>query len=92
MKAVAFRHNGGPDVLRVQELPDRHAGPGEIRIRVRAAAVSPADTLIRMGEQAARLLPVERLYPLPGSLASRISASRVEPRVGGGQTAARTGA
>ncbi|MYS23636.1 protein of unknown function [Streptomyces sp. DvalAA-14] len=47
------------------------------------------------GEQAARLLPVERPYPLPGSLASRIGASRAapraEPRVGGEQTAARTG-
>lgn len=55
MKAVAFRHCGGPDVLRVHELPDRHAGPGEIRIRVRAAAVSPADTLIRVGAAAALL-------------------------------------
>jgi hypothetical protein len=43
------------------------------------------------GEEAARLLPVESLYPLSGSLASRIGASPVEPRVGGGQTAARTG-
>lgn len=55
MKAVAFRHYGGPDVLRVHELPDRHAGPGEIRIRVHAAAVSPADTLIRVGAAAALL-------------------------------------
>jgi len=52
VKAVALQRFGGPDVLRVHELPDRHAGPGEIRIRVRAAAVSPADTLIRAGAAA----------------------------------------
>ena len=44
----------------------------------------------RAGEQAARLLPAERPYPLSSSLASRIGASCAEPRVGGGQTAART--
>jgi hypothetical protein len=34
------------------------------------------------GEQAARLLPTERRYPLPGSLASRIGASDAGPRLG----------
>lgn len=43
-------------------------------------------------EQASRLLPVEHLYPVSGALASRIGASRAEPRVGDGQTAGRTGA
>ncbi|SEG82567.1 NADPH:quinone reductase [Actinacidiphila yanglinensis] len=55
MKAVAFQRYGGPDVLRVHELPDRHADPGEVRIRVRAAAVSPADSLIRTGAAVALL-------------------------------------
>lgn len=55
MKAVAVERFGGPDVLRVHHLPDRHAGPGDIRIRVRAAAVSPADTLLRAGSAAALL-------------------------------------
>jgi hypothetical protein len=36
-----------------------------------------------LGEQAAALLPVDRLYPLPGPLASRIGASDAEPRLGG---------
>lgn len=30
-------------------MPTPHAGPGEVRIRVRVAAVNPADTLIRAG-------------------------------------------
>jgi NADPH2:quinone reductase len=40
---------GGPEALRVFELPDRHAGVGEVRIAVHAAAVSPTDTFTRIG-------------------------------------------
>jgi NADPH2:quinone reductase len=40
---------GGPEMLRIFELPDRHAGPDEVRIDVRAAAVSPTDTFTRIG-------------------------------------------
>lgn len=43
---------GGPDVLEVVDLPEPHAGPGEVRIRVHAAAVSPADTMMRSGARA----------------------------------------
>ncbi len=34
------------------DLPTPEAGPGEVRIRVRAAAVSPTDTHVRAGTQA----------------------------------------
>lgn len=40
---------GGPEALRIFELPDRHAGAGEVRIRVHAAAVNPTDTYTRSG-------------------------------------------
>ena len=40
---------GGPEVLRIFELPDRHAASGEVRIAVRAAAISPTDTFTRIG-------------------------------------------
>ena len=46
---------GGPEVLEIVELPDPQAGPGQVRIRVRAAAVSPTDTHIRAGTRAAEL-------------------------------------
>ncbi|MFI5607942.1 NADP-dependent oxidoreductase [Amycolatopsis sp. NPDC051903] len=49
MRAIGLTRFGGPEVLSVVELPDPHAGPGEVRVRVRAAAVNPADTLIRVG-------------------------------------------
>ncbi|MFJ8028206.1 NADP-dependent oxidoreductase [Streptomyces sp. NPDC096311] len=49
MKAVGLTEFGGPEVLRVLELPAPEAGPGEIRIRVHAAAVNPIDTMVRRG-------------------------------------------
>ena len=41
--------NGGPEVLRVQERSDPPAGPGEIRIAVKAAGINFADTMARVG-------------------------------------------
>jgi NADPH:quinone reductase-like Zn-dependent oxidoreductase len=41
--AVAIPETGAPDVLTVIERPDRAPGPGEVRIRVRYAAVNPTD-------------------------------------------------
>ncbi|MFF4119043.1 NADP-dependent oxidoreductase [Streptomyces sp. NPDC001714] len=49
MKAIGLTEFGGPEVLRVLDLPVPHAGPGEIRIRVHAATVNPVDTLVRRG-------------------------------------------
>lgn len=40
---------GGPDNLGVYDVPEQHPGPGEVRIAVRAAAVSPTDTNVREG-------------------------------------------
>ncbi|MGW5722885.1 NADP-dependent oxidoreductase [Amycolatopsis sp. NPDC003865] len=49
MKAVAFTGFGGPEVLRVLDLPEPHAGPGEVRVRVKAAGVQPFDAAVRAG-------------------------------------------
>ncbi len=49
MKAVAATRNGGPQVLHVIELPEVHAGPGQVRVRVSHAAVNPTDTVRRAG-------------------------------------------
>src|SRR5687768_2746761 len=43
MRATQFRTYGGPEVLEWAEAPDPHAGPGQIRIAVRAASVNPID-------------------------------------------------
>jgi NADPH:quinone reductase-like Zn-dependent oxidoreductase len=50
MRAVGFDTPGGPEVLRLVELPTPHAGPGEVRVRVHAATVNPGDTMARSGE------------------------------------------
>ena len=55
MKAIGVMTFGGPEVLHVFELPEPHAGAGEVHIRVHAASVNPTDTLFRAGSQAARL-------------------------------------
>ncbi|MCX6552580.1 MAG: alcohol dehydrogenase catalytic domain-containing protein, partial [Acidobacteria bacterium] len=47
MKAIRVHHTGGPDVMRLEEVPDPVAGPGEVVVRLRAAGVNPVDTYIR---------------------------------------------
>jgi NADPH:quinone reductase-like Zn-dependent oxidoreductase len=49
MKAAAFTEPGGPEVLRTLDVPDPHAGPGQVRVRVRAAGVQPFDAAVRAG-------------------------------------------
>jgi NADPH:quinone reductase-like Zn-dependent oxidoreductase len=49
MRAIGLTEFGGPEVLHAIELPDPVPRSGEIRIRVHAAAVNPADTLLRAG-------------------------------------------
>jgi NADPH:quinone reductase-like Zn-dependent oxidoreductase len=43
MRALQFTAYGGPDVLEWGDAPEPHAGPGQIRIAVRAASVNPVD-------------------------------------------------
>jgi NADPH:quinone reductase-like Zn-dependent oxidoreductase len=43
MRALQFSTYGGPEVLQWAEAPEPHAGPGKIRISVRAASVNPID-------------------------------------------------
>jgi NADPH:quinone reductase len=43
MKAVVVKEFGGPEVLRVGELADPQAGPGQVRVAVHAAGINPVD-------------------------------------------------
>lgn len=49
MKAAYLEEHGGPEVLRVGELPDPQPGPGEVRVRVRAVALNHLDLWVRRG-------------------------------------------
>ena len=49
MRAVVQTGTGGPEVMQAQERPDPPAGPGQVRVAVRAAGINFADTLARIG-------------------------------------------
>jgi len=55
MRVVGVSEFGGFDSLKVHEIPEPHAGPGQVRVRVRAAAVNPTDTFIATGARAEAL-------------------------------------
>jgi NADPH:quinone reductase-like Zn-dependent oxidoreductase len=46
MRALLSDQPGGPDTLRLAELPDPEPGPGELLVRVRACAINFPDVLI----------------------------------------------
>ncbi len=52
MRAVGLITHGGPEVLQIVDVPEVHAGPGQVRLRVHAAAVNPTDTMARNGARA----------------------------------------
>ena len=49
MKAAFYDAPGPPDVLKYGDLPTPDPKPGEVRVKVLAAAVNPIDTYIRAG-------------------------------------------
>lgn len=53
-RAVIYETYGGPEVLEVREVPEPHAGPGEVRIRVRAAGLNAMDGMFSANPAMAR--------------------------------------
>ncbi len=49
MKAILAREFGGPEVLKLEEVPDPTAGMGQVRVRIHAVGVNPYDTYMRAG-------------------------------------------
>jgi NADPH:quinone reductase-like Zn-dependent oxidoreductase len=65
VRALQFDEYGGPEVLHVGEADEPHAGPGQVRVAVRAAGVNPIDWKQRSGAMA-QVMPVE--FPsVPGA-------------------------
>jgi len=50
MKRVQYHRYGDPEELRLEEVPLREPRPGQVRVRVLAAAANPMDWKIRRGE------------------------------------------
>ncbi|MFI2288697.1 NADP-dependent oxidoreductase [Streptomyces niveus] len=78
--AVRFSEYGATDVLRVVDVPPPTAGPGQVRLAVRAAGVNPIDWKILHGHMS-QVMPLD----LPGGLGSDVAG--VVDQVGEGVTA-----
>ena len=82
MKAIRAHQFGGPEVLKLEEVPDPAAGPGQVRVHVGAVGVNPYDTYMRAGGYAIK--PV--LPYIPGA-----DAAGVIDQVGAGVSAWKAG-
>ena len=80
MKAIQLEGFGGPDVLRLSELPVPSPGPGQIVARVEAAGVNFIDVYHRTG-----------LYPNPLPLVPGMEGAGVVAAVGPGVSLLRAG-
>jgi NADPH2:quinone reductase len=82
MQAIVAREFGGPDVLKLETVPDPIAGRGQLRVRVHAIGVNPYDTYMRAGGYAIK----PDLPYTPGA-----DAAGVIDQVGDGVTAWKIG-
>src|SRR6202165_4083875 len=82
MKTIQVHQFGGPEVLRLEEVPTPKPGPGQVLVRVHAAGVNPYDTYMRAGTYAIK-------PPLPYTPGS--DAAGVVEAVGPGVTGVKPG-
>jgi len=82
MHAITFQQPGGPDVLEWTTVPTPEPGPGEVRLRVVAGGVNPADTHQREGN-----------YPPPAGASEilGLECSGVVDAVGSGVSSPKVG-
>jgi len=78
VQAILAREFGGPDVLKLEEVPDPVAKAGQVRVRIRAIGVNPYETYMRSGAYAIK----PELPYIPGA-----DAAGVVDAVGDGASA-----
>lgn len=54
MKAILVRQFGGPEVLKLEEVPTPKPAAGQVLVRIHAAGVNPYDTYMRAGTYAVK--------------------------------------
>lgn len=80
-KAILLREHGGPEMLRLEDVPVAAPGPGELRVRQTAIGVNFHDCYVRSG--------LYRTLALPG--VPGIEAAGVVEEIGPGVTGFATG-
>jgi NADPH:quinone reductase len=81
MKSIRIHQFGGPEVLKLEEIPDPKPAAGQIVVRTRAVGVNPVDAYIRSGIYGPKPFPFT-----PGS-----DAAGVVDSVGDGVTQFKVG-
>lgn len=84
MKKVIFAEYGGPDVLQLVDAEEPHAGPGTVRVAVRAAGVNAHDWRSRDGQ-------FRTLHPVDLPAGVGLDASGVVDEVGEGVVGVKVG-
>ena len=74
-RAVIYETFGGPEVLELRDVPEPHAGPGEVRVRVAAAGLNPMDWGISSIPEAAAIFGVT----VPSGFGYDFAASSTRP-------------
>jgi NADPH2:quinone reductase len=82
MKAIRVHEFGGPEVLKLEEVPDLVVGPGEVLVEVEAAGVNPVEAYIRTGTYATK----PKLPYTPGN-----DAAGIVKEIGAGVTSVSKG-
>jgi NADPH2:quinone reductase len=54
MKAIVVHELGGPEVLKLEEIPTPKPAAGQVLVRVHAVGVNPYDTYMRAGTYAVK--------------------------------------
>lgn len=73
MKAALLRSYGDVDQFAIEDIPTPSPGPGEVLLKIEAAAVNPFDLIVRQGFMA-QYLPLELPAVLGGDAAGTIVA------------------
>lgn len=84
MRAIRVHEFGGPEVLRVEDLPDPQPGPGQVLIRLEAIGVNFIDIYFRTGTYPVRLpfVPGEEGAGTALAVGPGVTACRPGDRVG----------
>jgi NADPH:quinone reductase-like Zn-dependent oxidoreductase len=58
MRAIVLREHGGPEVLKMDDVPQPVPGRHQLLVEVHATSINPVDTKVRRRASAARAYPI----------------------------------